>query len=29
MRVKAAIEGDLKIEPELTRWFALWDAPGL
>ncbi|MGH3158108.1 MAG: PspA-associated protein PspAB [Streptosporangiaceae bacterium] len=29
IRVKAAIEGDLKIEPELTRWFALWDAPGL
>jgi hypothetical protein len=29
IRVKAAIEGDLKIEPDLTRWFALWDAPGL
>ena len=29
IRVKNAIEGDLKIEPELTRWFPLWDAPGL
>jgi hypothetical protein len=29
IRVKAALEGDLKIEPDLTRWFALWDAPGL
>ncbi|HEX4063236.1 MAG TPA: hypothetical protein VHY58_19665 [Streptosporangiaceae bacterium] len=29
IRVKGAIEGDLKIEPELTRWFPLWDAPGL
>jgi hypothetical protein len=29
IRVKAAIEGDLKIEPDLTRWFAVWDAPGL
>jgi hypothetical protein len=29
IRVKSAIEGDLKIEPDLTRWFALWDAPGL
>jgi hypothetical protein len=29
IRVKGAIEGDLKIEPDLTRWFALWDAPGL
>jgi hypothetical protein len=29
IRVKAAIEGDLKIEQDLTRWFALWDAPGL
>jgi hypothetical protein len=29
IRVKAAIEGDLKIEPDLSRWFPVWGAPGL
>jgi hypothetical protein len=29
IRVKAAIEGDLKIEQDLTRWFPVWGAPGL
>jgi len=28
IRVKAAIEGDLKIEQDLTRWFPVWGAPG-
>ena len=27
LRVKAQIENDLPIEPELDRWFPLWDAP--
>jgi PspA associated protein B len=27
MRLKAQIENDLPIEPELERWFPLWDAP--
>ena len=27
LRVKAQIEADLPIEPELERWFPLWDAP--
>ena len=27
LRVKATLEGDLPIEPELTRWFALWGLP--
>lgn len=27
LRVKAQIENDLPIEPELERWFPLWDAP--
>jgi hypothetical protein len=27
LRLKAQIETDLPIEPELERWFALWDAP--
>jgi hypothetical protein len=29
IRVKAAIEGDLKIEQDLSRWFPVWGAPGL
>jgi hypothetical protein len=29
IRVKGAIEGDLKIEQDLSRWFPVWDAPGL
>ncbi len=27
LRVKATLAGDLPIEPELTRWFALWGLP--
>jgi hypothetical protein len=27
LRLKAQLEGDLPIEPELERWFPLWDAP--
>ncbi|MET0228871.1 MAG: hypothetical protein ABW234_09210, partial [Actinomycetes bacterium] len=27
LRVKATLEGDLPIEPELGRWFALWGLP--
>jgi len=27
LRVKAALGGDLPIEPELARWFALWGLP--
>ena len=29
LQVRGAIEGDLKIESELTRWFPVWGAPGL
>lgn len=29
LQVKGAVEGDLKIEPDLTHWMALWGAPGL
>jgi hypothetical protein len=29
LALKAAIGDDLPIEPDLTRWFALWGAPGL
>ena len=29
IRVKGAIEGDLKIESDLSRWFPVWGAPGL
>jgi hypothetical protein len=29
IQVKGVLEDELKIEPDLTRWFALWDAPGL
>jgi hypothetical protein len=27
LRVRGALGGDLPIEPELGRWFALWDIP--
>jgi hypothetical protein len=27
LRVKATLDGDLPIEPELGRWFALWGLP--
>lgn len=27
MRIKAGLEREMPIEPELERWFALWDAP--
>jgi hypothetical protein len=27
LRLKAQLAGDLPIEPELERWFPLWDAP--
>jgi hypothetical protein len=27
LRLKAQIENDLPIEPELERWYPLWDAP--
>jgi hypothetical protein len=29
MQVRGVIGGDLKIEPELGRWFPVWGAPGL
>jgi hypothetical protein len=29
LQVRGAVEGDLKIEPDLSRWFAVWGAPGL
>ncbi|MFE3635397.1 hypothetical protein [Streptomyces cellostaticus] len=29
LRVKAALTGDLRIEPDLGRWFPVWGAPGL
>jgi hypothetical protein len=29
LALRASVEGDLKIEPDLQRWFPLWDAPGL
>ncbi|MEU9885430.1 hypothetical protein [Sphaerisporangium sp. NPDC051011] len=28
LQVRGAISGDLKIEPDLSRWFPLWGAPG-
>jgi hypothetical protein len=27
LRVRGALGGDLPIEPDLTRWFALWGIP--
>ncbi|HEV2451338.1 MAG TPA: hypothetical protein VGS62_05385 [Streptosporangiaceae bacterium] len=29
LQVRGAIEGELKIEPDLTRWFPVWGAPGM
>jgi len=29
LQARGAIEGDLKIEPDLSRWLAIWGAPGL
>jgi hypothetical protein len=29
LQVAAALENDLRIEKDKTRWFPLWDAPGL
>lgn len=29
LQVKGVIKDDLRIEPELSRWFPLWGAPGL
>ncbi|MFF5184712.1 hypothetical protein ACFY30_13135 [Streptomyces sp. NPDC000345] len=29
LQVKAALTDDLRIEPDLSRWFPLWGAPGL
>ncbi|WP_338898671.1 hypothetical protein WBG99_26355 [Streptomyces sp. TG1A-60] len=29
LRVRAALADDLRIEPELDRWFPIWGAPGL
>jgi hypothetical protein len=29
LQVRGAIEGDLKMESDLSRWFPVWGAPGL
>jgi hypothetical protein len=29
LEVRGAVGADLKIETDLSRWFAVWDAPGL
>ncbi|MFF3322787.1 hypothetical protein [Streptomyces sp. NPDC002889] len=29
LQVKATVKDDLRIEPDLSRWFPLWGAPGL
>lgn len=29
LQVKAVVGGDLRIEPDLARWFPVWEAPGL
>ncbi|MGH8775707.1 MAG: PspA-associated protein PspAB [Jiangellaceae bacterium] len=29
LQVRALVSGDLPIEPEVSRWFAVWGAPGL
>jgi hypothetical protein len=29
LQIKGALEGDLKIEQDLSRWFPVWGAPGL
>ena len=27
LRLKSLVADDLKVEPELDRWFPLWDLP--
>jgi hypothetical protein len=27
LRVKAGLDAEMPIEPELERWYAVWDAP--
>jgi hypothetical protein len=29
LQVRGAVGADLKLEPDLSRWFAVWGAPGL
>jgi hypothetical protein len=29
LQLRAALGGDLRVEPELQRWFPVWGAPGL
>ncbi|GGW20989.1 PspA-associated protein PspAB [Streptomyces capoamus] len=29
LQLKAVLDGDLRVEPDLGRWFPLWGAPGL
>ncbi|MFJ5727769.1 PspA-associated protein PspAB [Streptomyces paradoxus] len=29
LQVRAALSGDLRLEPDLSRWFPVWGAPGL
>jgi hypothetical protein len=29
LQIQAALGSDLKVEPELSRWFPVWGAPGL
>ena len=29
LQLRGVLAGDLRVEPELHRWFALWGAPGL
>ena len=29
LQVKSLLEGDLRLEPDLARWFPVWGAPGL
>jgi hypothetical protein len=29
MQIKALVENDLRLEPDTSRWFPVWGAPGL
>ncbi|RJL31436.1 PspA-associated protein PspAB [Bailinhaonella thermotolerans] len=29
LQIRSTLAGDLRIEPDLTRWFPVWGAPGL
>jgi hypothetical protein len=29
LALRAALDEELKVEPDLSRWFAIWNAPGL